>query len=63
MKKIDLPVGWQGREDRFIDFTIRISNVVDEIDNSKLGTHIAGQLIRSGSLPALDYGEAQSGVR
>ena len=53
MKKFDL-------EDRFIDFTIRISNVVDEIDNSKLGTHIAGQLIRSSSSPALNYGEAQS---
>ncbi len=53
MKKYDL-------EDRFIDFTIRISNVVDEIDNSRLGNHIAGQLIRSGSSPALNYGEAQS---
>lgn len=47
-------------EDRFIDYSIRISNVVSEIDNSKLGTHIAGQLIRSGSSPALNYGEAQS---
>jgi len=53
MKKYDL-------EDRFIDFTIGISNVVDEIDNSRLGNHIAGQLIRSGSSPALNYGEAQS---
>ena len=53
MKKFDL-------EDRFIDFTIRISNVVDEINNSKLGNHIAGQLIRSSSSPALNYGEAQS---
>ena len=53
MKKFDL-------EDRFIDFTIRISNVVDEIDDSKLGVNIAGQLIRSGSSPALNYGEAQS---
>lgn len=53
MKKFDL-------EDRLIDFTIRISNVVDEIDNSRLGTHIAGQLVRSGSSPALNYGEAQS---
>ena len=35
MKKFDL-------EDRLIDFTIRISNVVDEIDDSKLGTNIAG---------------------
>ena len=53
MSKFDL-------EDRFIDFTIRISNVVDKIDNSKLGNYIAGQLIRSGSSPALNYGEAQS---
>ena len=53
MKKYDL-------EDRFIDFTIRVSSVVDEIDNSRLGNHIAGQLIRSGSSPALNYGEAQS---
>jgi len=51
-KKFDL-------EDRFIDFTIDISNVVDDIDNTKLGTYIAGQLIRSGSSPALNYGEAQ----
>jgi len=53
MKKFDL-------EERFIDYAIRISNVVDEIDKSKLGNHIAGQLVRSGSSPALNYGEAQS---
>jgi four helix bundle protein len=47
-------------EDRFIDFTISISDIIDEIDNSKLGTNIAGQLIRSGSSPALNYGEAQA---
>ncbi len=40
MKKFDL-------EDRFIDYTIRISNVIDEIENSRLGNYIAGQLIRS----------------
>ena len=53
MKKFDL-------EDRFIDYTIEISNIVDEIDNSRLGTYIANQLVRSGSSPALNYGEAQS---
>jgi len=52
MKKFDL-------EEWFIDFTLRVSNVADEIDNSKLGIHIAGQLIRSSSSPALNYGEAQ----
>ncbi len=51
MKKYDL-------EDRLIDYTIRISNVVNELDNTKLGNHIGGQLTRSGSAPALNYGEA-----
>ena len=53
MKKFDL-------EDRFIDYTIGVSNIVDEIDSSKLGSNISGQLIRSSSSPALNYGEAQS---
>jgi len=52
-KKYDL-------EERLIDYSIRISNVVDKIDNTKLGVYIAGQLIRSGTSPALNYGEAQS---
>ena len=53
MKKFNL-------ENRFIDYTIKVSVIVDEIDSSKLGSYIAGQLIRSGSSPALNYGEAQS---
>ncbi len=53
MRKFDL-------EDRFIEYVIEISTIVDNIDNSKLGNHISGQLIRSGSSPALNYGEAQS---
>ncbi len=59
---ISLPVGKAGKID-LLTLQIRISNVIDEIDNSKLGNHIAGQLIRSGSSPALNYGEAQSAVR
>jgi four helix bundle protein len=47
-------------EDRLIDYTIRVSKVVDEIENSRLGNHIAGQMTRSSSSPALNYGEAQS---
>ena len=47
-------------EDRFIDYAIRVSNVIDWIDNSRLGNHIAGQMTRSSSSPALNNGEAQS---
>jgi len=52
-KKYDL-------EDRLIDFTIKSSDIVEELPNTKLANHIGGQLIRSSSSSALNYGEAQS---
>ena len=52
-KKYDL-------EDRLIDFTIKCSNIVEEVSSSKLANHIGGQLIRSSSSSALNYGETQS---
>ena len=47
-------------EDRLIDFAIKISEIADLLPNSSLGTTIKGQIIRSGTSPALNYGEAQS---
>ena len=47
-------------EDRLIDFAIAISEIVEILPNTKFGNQIAGQLIRSGSSPALNYGEAMS---
>jgi len=47
-------------EDRLIDFAVRIINVVEALPSSKAGNHVAGQLIRSGTAPAPNYGEAQS---
>ena len=52
-KKYDL-------EDRLIDFAIQCSDIVEELPQTKLGNHIGGQLIRSSSSGALNYGEAQS---
>lgn len=46
-------------EERFIDYVILISNIVDALDNSYLGKNIASQLTRSSISPALNYGEAQ----
>jgi len=43
-------------EDRFIDFAIAISEIVESLHKTKLGN----QLIRCGTSPALNYGEAQS---
>lgn len=47
-------------EERLIDFAILISNVVEGLPNTRLGNYVAGQLVRSGCSPALNYGEAQS---
>ena len=52
-KKFDL-------EDRLIDFTLRVDEIVESLPSSKLGNYIGSQLIRCGSSPALNYGEAQS---
>ena len=46
-------------EDRLIDFAARCIKVSEALPVSKAGQHLAGQLCRSGSFPALNYGEAQ----
>ena len=47
-------------EERLIDFAIRIIRTVESLPKTKVGNHIAGQLIRCGTSPAPNYGEAQS---
>jgi four helix bundle protein len=46
-------------EDRLIDFAVTIISVVEILPNTKAGNHIANQLIRSGTSPAPNYGEAR----
>jgi four helix bundle protein len=52
-KKYDL-------EDRLIDFSVSIINIVEKLPNTRTGNHIANQLVRCGTSPAPNYGEAQS---
>jgi len=52
-KKYDL-------EKRLIDFAVRIIDLVETLANTRAGNHIAGQLVRCGTSPAPNYGEAQS---
>ena len=47
-------------EERLVDFSSRIIDVVEALPNSRAGNYIAAQLIRCGIAPALLYGEAQS---
>jgi len=46
-------------ENRLIDFTIKIINAVESLPDSKVCNYLGGQLLRSGSSPVLNYGEAQ----
>ena len=47
-------------EERLIDFAVRIIRISESLPKTKVGNHIAGQLIRCGTSPASNYGEAQS---
>lgn len=47
-------------EERLIDFSVLVIDLADNLANTKAGNYYAGQIIRSGSSPALNYGEAQS---
>ncbi|MDN3515824.1 MAG: four helix bundle protein [Candidatus Brocadia sp.] len=47
-------------EERLIDFAVRIIRTAESLPKIRAGNHIAGQLIRCGTSPAPNYGEAQS---
>ena len=47
-------------EDRLIDFAVLTSDIAERLPKSESGKYHTGQLIRSGTSPALVYGEAQS---
>ncbi len=47
-------------EERIIDFSVLIINLVEEIKNNYAGNYYGNQLIRSSGSPALNYGEARS---
>lgn len=48
-------------EDRLIDFSVSIINFVESLPGSRSAIHLGGQLLRSGTSPSLNYGEAKSG--
>jgi four helix bundle protein len=43
--------------DRLLDFAVRAGKVVDALPDTRLGRHIAGQLVRCGTSPAPNYDE------
>jgi four helix bundle protein len=47
-------------QERLIDFAVKIIRIAESLPKTRVGNHIAGQLIRCGTSPAPNYGEAQS---
>lgn len=47
-------------EERLIDFAVLILEIGESLFNTRAGNPMAGQIVRSGTSPALNYGEAQS---
>lgn len=47
-------------EERLIDFSVSIIDLTEKLPNSNAGNYLSGQLLRSGTSPALHYGEARA---
>src|SRR5687768_10698499 len=46
-------------EERLVDFAVRIIKLSTSLPRTPAGKHIAGQILRSGTSPAPNYGEAR----
>jgi four helix bundle protein len=46
-------------EERLIDFAVRVIKLTSRLPKTPAGKHIAGQILRSGTSPAPNYGEAR----
>ena len=47
-------------EDRFVEYSCRMVDLVEALPNTRAGNYIAGQLIKSCISPAFNYGEVQA---
>ena len=47
-------------QDRLVDFAVRIIRLSESLPETRAGKHVSLQILRSGTSPAPNYGEAQS---
>jgi four helix bundle protein len=47
-------------EERLLEYAVRVIRLVEALPNSRAGNHVAGQLLRSGTAPLPNHGEAQA---
>jgi four helix bundle protein len=60
IKIIIMPDRKYDLEDRLVDYTCRMIDVVEALPGTRAGNYIAGQLVRSCHSPTFNYGEAQA---
>lgn len=46
-------------EDRLLEYAVRIVKLTEQMQNTRAGNHVAGQLLRSGTSPLFNHGEAE----
>lgn len=47
-------------EDRLLAFSAAVIRLVEQLPSTRTGNHLAGQLLRSGTSPPSNHGEAQA---
>lgn len=47
-------------EERLLEYSARVIRLVERLPGTRAGNHIAGQLLRSGTSPLPNHGEAQA---
>jgi four helix bundle protein len=47
-------------EERLLDYSVQVVKIVEQLPKTRAGNHVAGQLLRSGTSPYPNHGEAQA---
>ena len=47
-------------DDRLLEYAAEVVRLVEKMDGTRAGTHIGGQLLRSGTSPLFNHGEAEA---
>ncbi len=47
-------------DERLVDFAVTVIDISEGLPKTFAGNHLAGQLVRSGTAPSLNYGEARA---
>ena len=60
IQRSSMPTVKYDLEDRLVNYTCRMIDVVEALPNSRAGNYIAGQLVKSCHSPTFNYGEVQA---